>query len=164
MGAIQDYQKRTIYAISRSLGLDNELLHTLVEGVTGCCSIKALTEEQARQVVDELKARQKTAGIQPPAPARKKALEKPGGITRQQQGKVWALLGELEKYDTKPSKAGYKQRLCGIIKKELGMDAAPSAPFQWLTMKQGIKLIDALDRYVTQAERKAIREGRVPHG
>lgn len=50
----------------------------------------------------------------------------------------------LEKLDKKPSSAKLGDRLCGIIKKELHIDALPKYPFAWLTYQQGVKLIEIL--------------------
>ena len=164
MKSIQPQQMRTIYAISRSLGIDNEELHCLVEGVTGLASIKALSEAQAEMVVAELKTRQKAQGIAPRAKSTAPKASRPGGITSRQQAKVWALIGELEKLGTGPAKGTHRDRLCGVIKKELGMDAPPSNPFAWVTMKQGIQLIDALKRYVEHEAKKYSKRGCVASG
>ena len=37
--------------------------------------------------------------------------------------------------DASPSKAPLGDRLCAIIKKELGMDAFPKDPFAWISYK-----------------------------
>ncbi len=68
MSGIQTHQMKTMYAVARSLGMDNDALHALVAGVAGAESIKALTALQADEVIRELKARQKSAGVQPSAP------------------------------------------------------------------------------------------------
>lgn len=167
MATIQSWQIKTIYAIGNRLDMSQsspeDELHVLVCGLTNKSSIKALTDAEADNVIAELKKRQTVAGIKPksPKPAQRRPAVKPGGVTAAQQSKIWALMGALENLDTIPSKATYRERLCGIIQKEFGMDAAPIAPFQWLTMKQGIQLIDTLKRYVANTELKVMREGQV---
>lgn len=44
--------------------------------------------------------------------------------------------------DASPSKAPLGDRLCAIIKKELGMDAFPKDPFAWISYKDGNKLVE----------------------
>lgn len=68
------YQIRKIYAIGGALGMvkrneEDDLLHELVEGMTGKKSIKALTYGEACKVIGELEGRQGT----PPAPQKRKA-------------------------------------------------------------------------------------------
>ena len=59
------YQIRKIYAIGGALGMvkrneEDDLLHELVEGMTGKKSIKALTYGEACKVIGELEGRQGT--------------------------------------------------------------------------------------------------------
>lgn len=168
MGGIQPVQMKTIYAIARSLGLDSDELHALVSALTEQDSIRALGESEAAEVVTELKRRQRAAGIQPPPPRNKRAATpaKPGGVTREQQSKMWALIGELEKLDAAAGRElpNHRARLCGVIKKACGVDAAPASPFAWLDMQQGIEVIDTLKRILRSEEKKAVREGRVASG
>lgn len=54
-----------------------------------------------------------------------------------------------------PSEAKVKDRLCGIIFKELGIKVNPKGDiFKGFSERQGAKLIDALKRYVMSAKRK----------
>ena len=121
------YQIRKIYAIGGALGMvkrneEDDLLHELVEGMTGKKSIKALTYGEACKVIGELEGRQGT----PPPRKSGKPLRKtaPGHTSEGQRRKVWALMYQLQ--DASPSKAPLGDRLCAIIKKELGMDAFPN--------------------------------------
>lgn len=171
---IQPIQHRKMRAIASSLDMDDDKLHMVVQGVTGLGSIRALDSQQAENVIAELQVRQKVAGIVPPRPKRQKKPDtavRPGGVTKAQQGKMWALLGELEKLDDaagKPKGDRFK-RLSGIIKKATetkqkpGIDAPPANLFVWLKMEDGITVIDYLKRLVASEETKAIREGRVKH-
>ena len=63
------YQIRKIYAIGGALGMvkrneEDDLLHELVEGMTGKKSIKALTYGEACKVIGELEGRQGTPSPQ----------------------------------------------------------------------------------------------------
>ncbi len=116
------YQIRKIYAIGGALGMvkrneEDDLLHELVEGMTGKKSIKALTYGEACKVIGELEGRQGT----PPPRKSGKPLRKtaPGHTSEGQRRKVWALMYRLQ--DASPSKAPLGDRLCAIIKKELGI-------------------------------------------
>ena len=128
------YQIRKIYAIGGALGMvkrneEDDLLHELVEGMTGKKSIKALTYGEACKVIGELEGRQGT-----PTPRKSgKPLRKtaPGHTSEGQRRKVWALMYRLQ--DASPSKAPLGDRLCAIIKKELGMYAFPKDPFAWIS-------------------------------
>ena len=118
------YQIRKIYAIGGALGMvkrneEDDLLHELVEGMTGKKSIKALTYGEACKVIGELEGRQGT----PPPRKSGKPLRKtaPGHTSEGQRRKVWALMYRLQ--DASPSKAPLGDRLCAIIKKELGITA-----------------------------------------
>lgn len=148
------YQIRKIYAIGGALGMvkrneEDDLLHELVEGMTGKKSIKALTYGEACKVIGELEGRQGT-----PSPRKSgKPLRKtaPGHTSEGQRRKVWALMYRLQ--DASPSKAPLGDRLCAIIKKELGMDAFPKDPFAWISYKDGNKLVEVLKGYVKTAQK-----------
>ena len=81
-------------------------------------------------------------------PLRKTA---PGHTSEGQRRKVWALMYRLQ--DASPSKAPLGDRLCAIIKKELGMDAFPKDPFAWIGYKDGNKLVEVLKGYVKTAQK-----------
>ena len=59
----------------------------------------------------------------------------------------------LADYDAKRSKATLGERLCGIIKRELHVDASPKQPLQWLSYQQTGRLIEILKGYVATAQR-----------
>ena len=93
------YQIRKIYAIGGALGMvkrneEDDLLHELVEGMTGKKSIKALTYGEACKVIGELEGRQGT----PPPRKSGKPLRKtaPGHTSEGQRRKVWALMYRLQ--------------------------------------------------------------------
>lgn len=100
------YQIRKIYAIGGALGMvkrneEDDLLHELVEGMTGKKSIKALTYGEACKVIGELEGRQGT----PPPRKSGKPLRKtaPGHTSEGQRRKVWALMYRLQ--DASPMQA-----------------------------------------------------------
>ena len=148
------YQIRKIYAIGGALGMvkrneEDDLLHELVEGMTGKKSIKALTYGEACKVIGELEGRQGT-----PRPAKAESRSaRPHRATpaRGSGAKVWALMYQLQ--DASPQKAPLGDRLCAIIKKELGMDAFPKDPFAWISYKDGNKLVEVLKGYVKTAQK-----------
>ena len=82
-----------------------------------------------------------------------------GGITPGQQRKVWYLMYQLAGCDKHISPIPIGERLCGIIKKELKIDTISKNPFAWLTYQDGSILIERLKKYVSSAEKKAMRGG-----
>lgn len=153
MASINTYQIRKIYAIAGALGMKGndryDPLHDLISDMTGKESVHDLSYADACRVIGELEARQ---GTPPPRkggrPLRKSA---PGRVSEGQQRKIWALMYKLE--EASPSTAPLGNRLCAIIKKTLGVDAFPAAPFAWVDYKGGNKVIEALKGYVTTAQK-----------
>lgn len=156
MQSITKEQIGKIYAIGNALGIvergnESDDLHTLVEATAGKSSIRELTFTEAIGVISELQRRQ--GGAKPPQRKRAKAHpEVAGGATDGQQRKVWALMYELQKLDATPSRASLGERLCGIIKKDLKIDAMPQNPFAWLDFKAADKLIEVVKKYVANAQ------------
>jgi len=159
-------QTQRVYAMGAALGLvesghKDDLLHTLVEALTGQTSVRQLTTEQYKKVIAELAGQIKAANLTPPTPHKakrqKKYEETPGGITSGQQKKVWALMYQLQGCDKEVGSASLGERLCAIIKRELNIDATPKAPLKWLKYKQGSRLIEALKGYCGSAERARMR-------
>ena len=159
-------QVQRIYGMGAALGmLDNnnhkdDMLHNLVYNITGQDSVKQLTDSDYKKVVAELAQRIKISQLQPPEKPRssnKRYNTTAKGMTAGQQRKVWALMYQLAGCDTTVTGATKGERLCGIIKKELHIDASPQKPFEWLGFEQGNKLIELLKNYVKSAERKAMR-------
>lgn len=161
MTAIKPEQLRKIYAIANALGMTSkgaaqDELHMLVDSVTGKESIKALTYKEADEVIVELMVRIIGQGAKPYKSSKSKKEHKavPGGISADQQKKVWYLMYELQKFDRSPTTATLGERLCGIIKRELKIDARAENPFIWIDFSKGNKLIERLKQYVASAERK----------
>lgn len=160
---LKPQQTQRIYAMGARLGLvesgnKNDLLHELVYGITERDSIRDLTEQEYKKVVKELAERLKLQNLEEP-PRRPYKAQKydesgRGKMSDGQQRKVWQLMYQLEELDDKPSSAKLGDRLCGIIKKELHVDAISKQPFRWLTYQQGITLIEKLKKYVANAQRR----------
>ena len=155
MASINTYQIRKIYAIAGALGMKgsdkDDALHDLVSGMTGKNSVRELSYADACRVIGELEARQ---GTPPPRkggrPMRKST---PGRVSEGQQRKIWALMYQIE--TASPSTAPLGDRLCAIIKKELGVEAFTRDPFAWVDYKGGNKLIETMKGYVKTARKKA---------
>lgn len=167
MESISKQQIKSIYALGASLGLvehgnhsHDDLLHQLVESITGNESISQISKDDANRVISELM--QKMKGF-PPAPAHrpstKKYDETPGGMTAGQQRKVWGLMYDLKSFDAQSVESSLGTRLCGIIKRQFGMDASQKDPFRFLDYQQGRQLIEILKKYCTSAEMRKLRAG-----
>lgn len=160
MRTIGQFQIRKIYAIGNALGITSsgsgeDELHTLVGGVTGKDSIKSLTYQEACAVIARLEELQgKTASPKPGNRKTKEHESRPGGVTSGQQKKIWALMYELKKYDEVPNDVQLGDRLCAVIKKELGADAIAKNPFAWISFEQGNNLIEILKGYVKSAGKR----------
>ena len=159
MEPISNRQRRTIFAIAGTLGMDEDTLHDLAFDVTGKQSLRALTCDEALRLIRELEKRQGPRPPKPrPAARKKKDSAPPSGASEAQKRKVWALMYKLE--DASPSTTPIGNRLCGIIKKELRQDAFPKDPFLWIDYHKCSKLIDILKQYVDHAQKK----GAEKHG
>lgn len=156
-------QTQRIYAMGARLGLvesgnKNDMLHTLVYGLTQKESVKSLDDDEYRAVVKELanRLRLQDIDVPPRRPMKAQKYEESGRgmMSDGQKRKTWRLMYQLEELDCKPSSAKLGDRLCGIIKKELHIDSIPKMPFKWLTYQQGAKLIEILKAYVENAQRR----------
>ena len=153
MSAATKKQIQCIYVIAAKCGLvergnKEDNLHNLVYQLTEKESISDLTEDQAAVVIRRLKDEEASA-----ADAESKAY-----ISQAQIKKIFGLTYELAALS--PSEAKVKDRLCGIISKELGIKVNPRSDiFKGFSERQGAKLIDALKRYVGSAKRKGSGNG-----
>lgn len=148
MAAATKKQIQCIYVIAAKCGLvergnKEDNLHNLVYQLTEKESISELTEDQAAAVIRRLKEEEASA-----ADGEVKAY-----ISEAQIKKIFGLAYELAAVS--PSEAKVKDRLCGIISKELGLKVNPRTDiFKGFSERQGAKLIDALKRYVRSVKRK----------
>lgn len=149
-------QIQAIYVIGAKCGLvergnKQDNLHNLIYQLTEKESVSELTEEQAAAVIRRLKTEEASVIA---VDEQVKAV-----ISGAQIKKIFGLMYELA--DLSPSEAKVKDRLCGIIQKELGLKVNPRTDiFKGFSERQGAKLIDAVKRYVRQAKRKGEGNGR----
>ncbi len=156
--------RKTVYALGRGLGMDNEDIHALVYGITGKEHISELTDKEFFAVRAELMNRMK--GM-PPAPAERKPKTEysydRGRLSEAQAKYIWRLMYQLESFDEKPCDKTLRERLAAIIRKELnvpvidGYSGGKTDIFKNVTSEGASKLIEQLKRYVASAERKAIK-------
>lgn len=148
-------QIQAIYVIGAKCGLvergnKQDNLHNLIYQLTEKESVAELTEEQAAAVIRRLKSEEASVIA---ADEQVKAF-----ISEAQIKKIFGLMYELAAVS--PSDAKVKDRLCGIIHKELGIKVNPRTDiFKGFSERQGAKLIDAIKRYVRQAKRKGEGNG-----
>ena len=161
-----------IYALGRELGLSDsalgheDSLHILVEGVTGCSSIKELSAAEQDAVIHEL-LRRKAAAAPETLHKRKKPRhydEVQGRMTVKQQKYAWYLMSEINKYDPPRNDAALRYRLSGLITKQFHMTSFPEDPVRFLTRAQGAALINGLKRMAEEAESKCLGSGKAGDG
>ena len=164
----KDKDIRQIYALGRQLGIhdrslghDDEL-HVLVEGVTGCSSIKALSEAEKEAVIRELLHRKAAAAPETLHKSKKPRHydETPGRMTVKQQKYAWFLMSEIDKYDPPLNDAALRYRLSGLITKQFRVTSFPEDPFRFLTCAQGAALINGIKRMAEAAELKYLHSDR----
>jgi hypothetical protein len=117
MAKLTKPQLKKIWATARELGMDKDLLYSVVQHLTGSDSISSLTIAEANTVIDFLT---------------NQAI--PGRATKQQIWKINRLAEELG-WDDNPS------RLVGFIKKYAGVEN-----IKWLTSNQAWRIIEGLKK------------------
>lgn len=155
MKFIEHHQRKAIYAFGSFVGIrengnSNDKLHNLVYAETGRSHISELTYDEAEKVIKRLKEIMRGQ----PTHAKRTAKDSPSGTTRGQQQLVWHLMYTLVGYDECPAMASLGERLCGIIKKQLHIDASPKEPFKWLNYREGSRLIEILKKYIASIEKR----------
>ena len=152
MAAATKKQIQLIYVIAAKCGLvergnKQDNLHCLVYQLTEKESISELTEEQAAAVISRLKDEETAADEQAKA-----------FISEAQIKKIFGMMYELAALS--PSDVKVKDRLCGIIHKELGIKVNPRTDiFKGFSERQGAALIEALKRYIRQTKKKGKANG-----
>ncbi|WP_050698995.1 phage protein GemA/Gp16 family protein [Anaeromassilibacillus senegalensis] len=148
-----------LFGMAAKLGMNKDDLRNMSLGLTGEWHLSKLTNEQYCMVVNELDLRlnpsesERSPRKNQPQPTVDKYASR--GMTVEQQKKAWQLMYKLKECDQHPRCATLGERVRGIIKKHLGIDADPRQPFRWLDCQQGIVLIDMTENYVKSAARKA---------
>lgn len=155
---IQSWQRSRIFGLARDLGMTTKSddksddLHLLIDSRTGKDSLTKLTYDEANGVIGELDHRHRFHSE--PAPGKpKRRSAKAGGVSARQQKFIWALMYDLNKYDPSPASLG--DRLSGIIKEVLKIDATAKDPFRWLDARHGNPLTEAVKGCVASARKKA---------
>lgn len=124
-------------------------------------SVSALTNSEFRAVqaelLEKLKLKNRTEPLE--QRRRKQHEETPGGVTAEQQRKIWRLMYQLRDLDHTPSRATLGERLCGIIRKQLHRDCTPDQPFRFLSLADGWRLIEILKSIVGTAGKEAAASG-----
>lgn len=149
---------KRLYTLASGLGLverdsKEAPFHQLVYGLTGKEHISMLTQAEAKAVQTELQERMKLKNHNKPLKKSKKSV--PGMMTIPMQNLAWALAYKLEELDEKSTPVPANIRLAGAVKKVLGITAYPEEPLKWVHFQEGMKLIEALKRYVASAERRS---------
>lgn len=165
MTPITKEQIKRLYALGSGLGIvgrgREDMLHTLVEAMTGKESVSSLTQDEFKKVQGELLNRMRGANRPVPEPKTRKIQEAvPAGMMpREQQSLAWRMIYRLQELDPeeKETYATPGERMCGAIKKILSIHADVKEPFRWVGFDQGQQLVEQLKRYVRSAERKAAR-------
>lgn len=152
MRRIELRQIKAIFAMGRSLNLvesgrPDDNLHQLIEAATGKEHISQLTYSEASDVIrilkDQMRGSCAGSDSSPAAPA---------GCSEGQRKKIWRLMYRLADCDEQPGTARIGDRLVGVIRRELQIDASVMDPLRWLTYWQASRLIEAIKGYVDNAE------------
>lgn len=161
-------QIQRIYGMGATLGIldsgnKDDMLHSLVNSITGKDSIKQLTNDDYKAVVRELAVRIKTSQLSAPPSKPHRTVKHyesgQGKMTEGQQRKVWYLMYQLKACDNQINTASLGDRLCGIVKRQFEVDVTAKAPLKWLSYEQGNQLIEIIKNYCKSAERKVMRGG-----
>ncbi len=135
---IENFQIKKMWTLAYKLNMTGDDVYALA----GVEHLHELTYLEANKVVDKLlkylEDENQVAGM----------------ISKAQIKKVWALMYQLKKLDIKESDVSIGNRLCAIIKKELGIMATEKEPFKWVDFANGKKLINSLNRYVRYAKKR----------
>lgn len=152
--------QKHIFVSARKAGItDSGILHELVSGICGKNSLKDITWQDYRQIIRELQKRSSgySADKKPKQKPKPPQVRTVGGMSEGQIRKVWRLMYQLRGFDKQENTAPIGERLCGIIKRELKIDARSKEPFVWLTYQNGGTLIERLKKYVENAEKRNLR-------
>lgn len=117
-------QIKKIYASAREIGMDNDLLHDMIQSMTQKTSIKELTKYEAMDVIDRMVGKKKA--IKPVQ----------GRASEEQLDKIRALERDLG-WDSNT------KRLHAFIRKY-----AKTEQLHWLTFRQASNVIEALKKLV----------------
>lgn len=136
MAAMSNEQRKKIYAVARELGLDNDLLHEVVEVQTGKQHISDLSKVEAIRVIDYLEGLTSRAG-------RRTSQAVGGAAPRATNKQLWKIdqLAKALGWEDNP------KRVKGFIKKYAGVDNP-----EWLTKAQAWRVIEGLKALLAKQE------------
>lgn len=143
---------KKIYSLAAVCGIlvagsHEDGLHDIVYRETGKSSVRALSEAEARKVIQELHSYLQISQLTPP-PGR-------SNISSEQTRLAFRLIHRLAELDKIPSAASPRERLAGVIFKATGISPKQDGDlFEGLSEEQGSRIIETLKRYVRSAERK----------
>lgn len=123
MRKITQAQIRKIHALSRELGMDDDLLHEFTSMVTGKDSIRELSVMDAVRLIDSMET--------------KKGYERGDRISWRQEQYIFVLMRKLGWTD-KGGEPDLK-RLNGFVKKQYGTE-----DYRWTTKKTAGRVIEGL--------------------
>lgn len=147
---------KKIYGLGAACGIVDpgskaDGLHDVVYRISGKASVRELTEAEARKVIAELYSYLRFSKSEPPPTVKSK-------MTSEQTKLAFRYIYRLEELDTTPSKSTPRDRLCGVIRKVLGIEVDPGRDiFKGFSEEQGSAVIEELKRYVRTVERREKR-------
>lgn len=155
MASISAAQMKKIWVMARNdLGMDSDLLHSLVKGRTGKESLRDLTSDEAKVVIDvmtDLVGGEEPRTVNVPIGTGDRAMVVPLAS----QAQLWYInrLARDLGWDRTP------QRLQAFVRKFAHVDQ-----LQWLTRESAWKITEGLKRMVKAAKRNAEGGAGEPRG
>jgi hypothetical protein len=125
-------QRKKIFAVTRELGIDDDLRRAVIQNVAGKESMSKLTKAEAIRVIDELE--------------RRIGRTRSGRASRKQIWKINELARALGWADN-------PKRVQGFVKKYAGVDR-----LEWLTTPQAWRVIEGLKKLLERQEQGAAEE------
>lgn len=131
MRKITPSQMRKIYALAKENGIDNELLHIIVENETGKSSIAELKIMEAVKVIDKIEGKKQSYN------------PKKEHMTYKQEAYIKGLAKDLGWVDVDGDID--EKRLNGFCKKYYGIET-----YKWLTRSLASKVIEGLKQLTSR--------------
>ena len=152
---ISKEQKKIIYTLGQALGLvdrseEKDLLHTLIESMTGKNHVSELSVQEATQVIDRLKGNMKGTDRIQSTKSKAAPVHRPGMASDGQIRMIWRQMYLLRDYDPPGANKDLKQRLRGFLKKYAGID-----DIQFLTVEKANNVIEGLKGTVASEKARA---------
>lgn len=141
---IRGSEIRLLYALADKLGIlergnKEDNFHLLIKRETGKDSVKKLTRAEFFKIYQIMNGKNTEPTSKPSASIKK----------------AWQLMYELSEISPKKShNASVGNRMCGIIKKVLKVDAHEQDPFRFVDEKGVRTVIEEIKRYIKTEEKK----------